>query len=386
MAKILLVGDSHIIKPNVPRYSRHQLLRPKKFPSERFPIPFAQIWQPFESIALWRPLGEDYQLVHAFNGIIPYTNKPWIVTFEVLLPYLQSETNPLLRALLKQRLALDNCRKIIALSEYAKLKFITSLRNWSLLDNVTQKLEVISPNFPVTTTQPKSYKSTENLEIVFIGNHIGRKGGIAALRLAQKAKNAGLPLTIHIVSKLDYGGKIWTDFPDKNRYEADLKLLNLDNVIFYGKLPNQKVIELLAFSHFHLLPTLHDTYGYSVIESFSVATPAITTNVAALPEFVHDHKNGYLLNLELNEVREWKNLPSHTLKNSSEEYWEILDKTYDNLAVQALQISGEFIEKSDKRETYELMSAGALAQVQNHYNSRKINNILDNIYSEAMSS
>lgn len=77
-------------------------------------------------------------------------------------------------------------------------------------------------------------------------------------------------------------------------------------------MPNQKVIDLLARSHFHLLPTIHDTYGYNVIKSFSVAT----TNVAALPEFVHDHKNGYLLNLELNQTREWKNLLSHTLKNS----------------------------------------------------------------------
>lgn len=386
MAKILLVGDSHIIKPNIPRYSRHQLLRPKKFPSERFPIPFARIWQPFESIALWRPIPEDYQLVHAFNGIIPYTKKPWIVTFEVLLPYLQSETNQLLRSLLKERLALDNCRKIIALSEYAKFKFINSLKNWSLLDNVIPKLEIINPNFPVINTQPKTYKNTEKLEVVFIGNHIGRKGGIAALRLAQKAKNAGLPLTIHVVSKLDYGNNIWTDFPDRNRYEADLKLLNLDNVIFHGKLPNQKVIELLTRCHFHLLPTLHDTYGYSVIESFSVATPAITTNVAALPEFVHHNKNGYLLNLELNETREWKNLPSHTLKNSSEEYWQILDTTYDNLATQALQIIGEFIENPNNRETYELQSAEALSKVQNLYDSQKMNDMLDNIYSEALSS
>ena len=384
MAKILLVGDSHIIKPNIPRYSQHQLLRPKKFPSERFPIHFAQVWQPFESIALWRPLQEDYQLVHAFNGIIPYTKKPWIVTFEVLLPYLQSETNQLLRSLLKERLALDNCRKIIALSEYAKLKFLGSLTDLRFLDNVSQKLEVVNPNFPVITTQPKTYKNNEKLEIVFIGNHIGRKGGIAALRLAQKAQLASLPITMHIVSKLDCG-KVWTDFPDRNRYEADLKLLNLDNVVFHGKIPNQKVIDLLARSHFHLLPTLHDTYGYSVIESFSVATPAITTNVAALPEFVHDHKNGYLLNLELNETREWKNLPSHALKNSSEEYWQILDTTYNNLATQALQIMGEFLEKPDKPETYESMSAEALAQVQNFYNSRKMNDILDNIYSEAIS-
>lgn len=385
MAKILLVGDSHIIKPNIPRYSKHQLLRPKKFPSERFPIPFAQIWQPFESIALWRPIPEDYQLVHAFNGIIPYTKKPWIVTFEVLLPYLQSETNQLLRSLLKERLALDNCRKIIALSEYAKLKFINSLKNWNLLDQVIPKLEVVNPNFPIITTQPKSYKNLEKLEVVFIGNHIGRKGGIAALRLAHKAKIAGLPLTVHIVSKLDYGENIWTDFPDKKRYEADLKLLNLDNVVFHGQLPNQKVIELLARSHFHLLPTLHDTYGYSVIESFSVATPAITTNVAALPEFVHHNINGYLLNLALNQTREWKNLPSHNLKNSSEAYWEILNTTYNNLATQSLQVLGEFLEKPNKIDTYESLSAEALSQVKNLYDSRKMNEILDNIYSVAIS-
>ena len=384
MAKILLVGDSHIIKPNVPRYSRHQFLRPKKFPSERFPFPFAQVWQPFESIALWRPVGEDYQLVHAFNGIIPYTKKPWVVTFEVLLPYLQSETNLLLKSLLKERLALENCRKIIALSDYAKFKFINSLKDWSLLDNVVKKIEVINPNFPVITTQPKSYQNEQNLEIVFIGNHIGRKGGIAALRLAKKAQLVGFPLTVHIVSKLDYGGNIWTDFPDRNRYEEDLKLLNLDNVVFQGKLPNQEVINLLSRSHFHILPTLHDTYGYSVVESFSVGTPVITTNVAALPEFVHHDRNGYLLNLELNETREWKNLPSPRLKNSSEKYWEILNYTYDNLAEQALQIIGNFLERPDKQEHYESLSAEAVAQVQNTYNSKKMNDILDNLYSAAI--
>lgn len=384
MAKILLVGDSHIIKPNIPRYSRHQFLRPKKFPSERFPLPFAQIWQPFESIAMWRPIGEDYQLIHAFNGIIPYTKKPWVVTFEVLLPYLQSGTNLHLKSLLKERLALENCRQIIALSDYAKMKFIDNLKDWSLLDTVVKKLQVVNPNFPVNSNQPKSYQNSPNLEIVFIGNHFARKGGIAALRLAKKAKLAGLPLTVHIVSKLDYGGNLWTDFPDKTRYKEDLKLLNLDNVVFHGKLPNQEVINLLSKSHFHILPTLHDTYGYSVIESFSVATPVITTNVAALPEFVHDHKNGYLLNLELNHTREWKYLPNSTLKNHSEAYWEILNNSYDQLAEQALKLIGEFLERPDKKEHYESLSTEAVAQVQNIYDARKMSDVLDNIYLQAI--
>lgn len=161
-------------------------------------------------------------------------------------------------------------------------------------------------------------------------------------------------------------------------------MLSLNNVVFHGQLPNQEVISLLSQSHFHILPTLHDTYGYSVVEGFSVATPAITTNICALPEFVHHNENGYLLNLPFNQNSEWKNCPNKSMKNNSEEYWDMLDSTYDDLAEQILQLLGDFRERRDKREHYELLSAGAFAQIQNEHNSQKANDILDNIYSEAI--
>lgn len=385
MAKILLVGNLHIVKPNVPRHSRHQLLRPKRFPSERFDeFPLEKIWVPLESIAMWRNPVEEYQLIHTFNGIPLFTKKRWIVTFEVLLPYLQSGTNLILKSILKEQLALESCKKIIALSDYARIKIINNLKSWDFLEGIINKLTIIHPNFPVQVSHTKEYDNSQSLNILFIGNHFGRKGGFCALRLAKKAQDISLPITIHLVSKMEYSQGIWTDFSDKSRYEADLKLLNLKNVVFHGQLPNQEVIELLSKSHFHLLPTLHDTYGYSVIESFSVATPVITTNVAALPEFVYPNENGYLLNLERNQTREWKNLPSQTLKNSSDEYWNMLNSTYDDLANQALQLLGEFIERADRREHYESLSAGALNRFQNFHDSRKVNDVLDNLYLEAI--
>lgn len=83
--------------------------------------------------------------------------------------------------------------------------------------------------------------------------------------------------------------------------------MDLDNVNYYKSLPNQQVIDLLSKSHFQFMPTLQDSYGFSIAEGFSVATPAITTNICALPELITPGENGYLLEVPLNESREWKN-------------------------------------------------------------------------------
>jgi glycosyltransferase involved in cell wall biosynthesis len=42
---------------------------------------------------------------------------------------------------------------------------------------------------------------------------------------------------------------------------------------------NQQVLELMSTCHLNLLPTLHDTYGFSVLEGFANGLPAITTDI-----------------------------------------------------------------------------------------------------------
>ena len=50
-----------------------------------------------------------------------------------------------------------------------------------------------------------------------------------------------------------------------------------------------------------LLPSYHDSYGYSVLESQACGCPAITTDVAALPE-INSDAQGWLLRMPTNEV------------------------------------------------------------------------------------
>lgn len=386
-AKVVIAGDVHLSITNLPRHSRHTFINSKPFPTGKFP--FQKFWAPFGSINSWQ-LWKKYDIVHSF-GSIQYTKKPWFITFEddrflcrspKLFGNHKNKLDTYTYELLNNRLSLENCKKLIAISDYAKMRLVKRLADTSLLNQVVDKIEVIHPNFQLKANQPKKYSSQGELQLIFIGNHLARKGGIVALRLASKAYQLGLPVKIHIVSGLRHGLGIPTDFHEQAKYNEDLKLLDLNNVVFHGTIPNKKVLELLSQCHFQLLATLHDTYGYSVIEGFTVATPAITTNVCALPEFMHHGETGYLLNLELDHLRHWK----HRLygeESKTPKYWEIVNSTYDLLAEQMLQAVLQFLDKSDKHEHYEYLSSGALNQAVTFNNSEKQNIYFDKLYAEA---
>ncbi|MFM7405911.1 MAG: group 1 glycosyl transferase [Cuspidothrix sp.] len=284
MNKVILTGFSHIMNHNSPKFSKYELVRPKEFPFGRFPL--KKIWSPLSSLAAWQPVNES-KIIHSFNAI-PYTRKPFIVSYEIFLPHIMASESGYavekLRNFLRDRLAVDNCIRLLATSNFAKKKFILKNEGWEKLDQVLQKTEVIPPNTILRASQPKTYTDKSHINLMFVGNHIARKGGIVALRVAKKAKSLGLPIIIHIASGLSMGKGIPTDCPDISCYDNDLKLLELDNVRFYKQLPNQEVIKLLAQSEFQLLATLQDAYAFSILEGLSVATPAITTPIFAIPD------------------------------------------------------------------------------------------------------
>ena len=369
MSKVILSGNRQMRRFNHSRESSHEII-------DALPIPLGKIWKPLDSIDARINSSIDYQLIHSFNRI-PYTSKPWIVTFESLLPRIFKNGADVLKKSLIERLGLENCKRIIAISKYAKNVFVQQNKDIDreLLELILNKVEIIHPNIVVKSHTPKKYKRGETLHLVFIGNNFARKGGFVVLRLADEAKKRGLPIIFHLVSALNYGSHVHTDHLDKWRYEKDLKLLDLSNVIFHKTIANQEVIQLLSESHFQMMPTLHDTYGFSIIEGFSVATPAITTNVCALPEIVHPSNNGYLLNLEVNKQNCWDSM----YQRDSQEYWDRLNSTFNNLVDQALILLQEFL---DRPECYEQLSAGTIAQAERVHNSEKTSKLLDNLYTK----
>ena len=168
---------------------------------------------------------------------------------------------------LSKLLESKRCKKIVAISHYAAGIFRSVHKEFPDFENLVQKLIVRYPNMPVPILgDPMQGKPVEPLVVIFVGNHFGRKGGCVAVRMAEMAQKRGFPLTVQIVSKLETGGKIWTDPPEKALFEPYLKLLNLSNVQYYPGLPNDQVLALLRKSHFSILTTFSDTFGYNAIE------------------------------------------------------------------------------------------------------------------------
>lgn len=363
----VLVGRGYLNIFNTPRQPKiHTILR------GRMPGPLGRLWKPFENVGFWNPLG-SFDLVHTFNKIPLWSHQPWMVSFESILPRTLGPKQEIMRDILREKLLSSQCRGIIAISNYAVRRTKKALAGWEGLPDLLSKIEVIPPNINPLHLRAE-YKGGP-LSVIFIGNEFARKGGIVTLRMARLAQAGGLPIHFHIVSNLRYGAGIYTDFQDPRAYDEDLKILTQPNVTFHGSISNASVMKLIEESHFVLLPTLHETYGFSPLEGMSLGVPAIATATAAIPEFVKNGENGFLLPLANNEQGDWILLGKPPLQ------WADLDRTYDELAQASMERIARVLENP---ELWNRLSQGALTHIRTHHDAETIGALLEARYSAAL--
>jgi glycosyltransferase involved in cell wall biosynthesis len=365
----ILTSNHYIADFTVPPQTNHSIER------ARF-VNLGRLWSPALAIAAYPPL-QSFDLAHFVNKIPVALRQPWLVTFESALPRMFPPSERLRRHLRRQ-LCSPGCLAIVAMSAWALATFKRVNAGWSGLDRIVAKAHVLQPATQLRAPTPRRLKAGEKIRLVFVGNNFARKGGIVALRLARKAFAEGLRLQIHIVSsKMIYSGS-HTDHPDPARYQKDLQSLALPNVSFHGPMNNQQVLELMGSCHLSLLPTLHDTYGFSVLEGFAQGLPAITTDVCALPEFVFPapaaNANGFLLRLPKDERNCWR----HVEESSSPDYWEMLDQAFESMADQAMAHLRAIAAAPGELE---LLSHSAIAGIEQRHNQVTLARKLDAIYS-----
>jgi glycosyltransferase involved in cell wall biosynthesis len=235
---------------------------------------------------------------------------------------------------------------------------------WTVLD----KTEIVYPALAARSRIPRKYKPGDSLRAVFIGKDWATKGAPVAARLARRADADGLPLEVHVVSTLRFG---FADDSRRHLYDADRRLITNGPVRFHGALPNEAVHELLADSHLLLLPTLGDTFGYSVLEGFAHGLPAVVSSTCALPEIVRDGDNGYLLKIEQDGNGRWSAL---------KQGWEATTAAYDTMAEQAFGFVTNILTGAID---YEALSDGAIRQLARAHDPRTRDARLSAIYSSA---
>jgi glycosyltransferase involved in cell wall biosynthesis len=286
---------------NSPKRSAHNI-------SVRDFVPLNYVHSSIEGVTIFNPFPvRKFDLVHAFNRI-PIGRVPFIIGFESHLPRVFGREHWKIFAILSKMLAARRCRKIIAISQIARRQFLQQHTGRPWFDDVASKLIVRYPNILIPPqSDGLALSQTDAIRLVFVGNHFVRKGGLVALRVAQRAHQIGFPLKVDIVSGLQAGTDSWIGPTRPGFLEEYRSLLDtLPNVTSHGSQPNSVVLNLIERSHFLLLPTFSDTFGYSAIEAMARYTPVIATDIGALPEFVEDQVNGILLPLDKNGIGEWK--------------------------------------------------------------------------------
>lgn len=122
--------------------------------------------------------------------------------------------------------------------------------------------------------------------IIFVGRLEDIKGVkylIEAMKsIKQKDKNIKLMLV--------------GDGEDRGKLERLVKELDLEeNVIFIGKVPNEKVPEYMVVSDVFVLPSLSESFGIVNLEAMASGLPIVATKVGGLPEIIKDGENGFLV-------------------------------------------------------------------------------------------
>ena len=237
---------------------------------------------------------------HTFNQI-PKTKIPYVISFETAVPrnsetiqreweWKESDDSWHFEKTLKEikLLRQENCKKLLPISKNAYAIQMNQMKIAGCSDEemqqIERKMEVLYPpqstNISEKEIYEKFYNISEQIEFIFVGNDFFRKGGAIIIDVLKKYSTRKIHLTLITSFRKD---KI-SGYTDRE-IEDYIEYIKKQNwITVYQKIDNIKVMNILKNMHIGLLPTIQDTFGYSVLEMQASGVPVITTDIRALSE------------------------------------------------------------------------------------------------------
>ena len=246
-------------------------------------VGYRPTWKSF----FFRPF--DSRVFLGFNTI-RIDGGPFLTFFETTLPRV-SKKRFLLVYLERRAIESPNCLGLVAISHCAK--------NLQLTQHGTQKeITVLHPPQKILVAKGKDSRWTETgpIRFCFVGRDFARKGGIELLRAFDKLNQMNWHLTIVSSLSIDDYASQYTKEEQRVLKQEVREILDrrTDQIDWHQSLPNEKVLSIMKTSHVGLLPTWHDTYGYSVLEFQASGCPVISTDIRALPE-INNNSCGWVI-------------------------------------------------------------------------------------------
>lgn len=173
---------------------------------------------------------------------------------------------------------INNCDRLIVLSQWWK-EYFTSI-------GIDAGKIVILNNIVTPPQEPTQRPTDGKIRLLFLGE-IGKRKGV--YDLLQAIANERDYFADRI--ELRIGGNL-----EEEKLQAFIRDHKLnDFVTFLGWVSGDKKTECLEWAHIYILPSFNEGLPIGILEAMSYRMPIISTPVGGIPEVVHHHHNGIMV-------------------------------------------------------------------------------------------
>lgn len=212
-----------------------------------------------------------------------------------------------------ERSALNRCRLAIYSSEWAAQTAV----DYYKIDRSKVKVVPYGANIECNRSfddirKIVNARPSNKCKLLFLGVDWLRKGGDIALEIAKELNKSGLETELTIVGCQPAIDEPMPNFVRSLGFISKSKERGLN-----------KIISLLAESHFLILPSRAEAFGIVFCEANSFGVPCLSTNVGGIPTVIKDGLNGKTFSKDAN-ITEYCTYISNLFSNYSQ---------YKNLAL-----------------------------------------------------
>ena len=248
------------------------------------------------------PYYPDIDVIHTFNRVCLHDRNRWVATFEKTFPeYFSGETEINYRLMRRQLplLLSDKCIAILPMSKWAynyELWLLSQFANKEEISQIKRKMTVLYPPQDLLITREEltqKFANIQKVKFLYVGSQMKRKGGAEVLKVFQELYPKYSNFSLVFIGNLDGNyNNFYLD--EKERIEIQNIIQHANWLEYYEKLSNEEVLRLAKQAHVGLLPTMGDTFGFSVLEMQACGCPVVTTDRQALSEINND-RCGWLI-------------------------------------------------------------------------------------------
>ncbi len=250
--------------------------------------------------APWHP---DIDVIHTFNRVCLHDRNRWIATFEKTFPEYFSEESRINFRLMKKQLPLilsDQCIAVLPMSQWAynyELWLLSQFANQEEINQMKEKMTVLYPPQEVFITREEikqKFANMQKVKFLYVGSQVKRKGGAEVLKAFRELSSKFSNFSLVFIGNLN-GNYNNFYLGEEEKKEIRDVIQHASWLEYHEKVSNEEVLKLAKQAHVGLLPSMGDTFGFSVLEMQACGCPVITTDRQALPE-INNERCGWLIN------------------------------------------------------------------------------------------